>query len=73
MKKRKRALPRAMISILCVLYAAVWLYAGILGETTVFGRTALWARCADVLFGLVLLSGALIWAVRAVRTRRKTE
>lgn len=73
MKKRKRALPRAVISVLCGLYAAVWLYAGILGETTIFGHTALWARCADVLFGLVLLSGAVIWAVRAAKAGRTSE
>lgn len=67
MRRRKKALPRAIVSVLGVLYAAVWLYEGILGETTVFGRTALWARAGDVLFGLILLSGAVIWAVRAAR------
>ena len=70
MRKRKSPLPRAAVSALCVLCAAVWLYAGILGESTVFGRTALWARLADVLFGLTLLAGAAIWAVRAVRAGR---
>ena len=78
MNRRKKALSRAIVSVLSGLYAAVWLYAGILGETTIFGRTALWARCADALFGLVLLFGAVIWAVRAapvraVRPRRKSE
>lgn len=71
MRRRKKALPRAVVSVLGVLYATVWLYEGILGETTVFGRTALWARCADVLFGLILLSGAVIWAVRAARARQE--
>ena len=69
--RRRRALPRAAVSALCLLCAAVWLYEGILGETTVFGRTALWARAGDALFGLVLLAGAVIWAVRAVRCRRQ--
>lgn len=73
MKRRKKALTQAIVSVLCVLYAAVWLYAGVLGETTIFGRTALWARVGDVLFGLVLLTGAVIWAVRAVRAGQKSE
>lgn len=71
MKWRKKELSRALAAVLCVLYGAVWCYAGILGETTIFGRTALWARCADVLFGLVLLFGAVIWAVRAEKARRE--
>lgn len=71
MKKRERALPRAAVSVLCFLYAAVWCCAGVLGETTVFGRTALWARCADVLFGLILLSGAVVWGLRAARAGRR--
>ena len=73
MNRRKKALSRAIVSVLSGLYAAVWLYAGILGETTIFDRTALWARCADALFGLVLLFGAVIWAVRAARTGRRGE
>lgn len=74
MKSWKSVLPRALIAVLCVLFAAVWLYAGLFGDTTVLGRTALWARLADVLFGLTLLSGSVIWAIRAAKAgRRKGE
>ena len=71
MKQRRKSLARALAAVLCALYAAVWIYTGIFGETALLGGTSLLARAGDVLFGVILLAGAVIWALRAGEARKK--